>query len=276
MAKKSQKTTEISYRHIIPKSISCALTTNTTLQTVLQCSISKMLQERKEKQWLLPPTFLTWDTIPTLEAEQAWFPLLNWGGVDTAWHVAIHWTLLKILLSVVFWWGPECWVWSRPLRVGAIITEPPLILVLGVPAQASFLRLQPPRHIGTLSSMLRTQKGLVWTGCLWTALGEKEVRFKPLGLIQAQAHSTLIHRPESQLSLRNQRWARKSAAILWTFSVTTTWSPVHTGTSIHKGCGSVKDSCPQEMPWGAYWWNIFQNQPTPESQVPKVNCPHTL
>ena len=51
MAEKSQKTIEISHRYIIPKSISCALTTNTTFElTVLQCSISKMLKQRKEKQ----------------------------------------------------------------------------------------------------------------------------------------------------------------------------------------------------------------------------------
>ena len=32
-----------------------------------------------------------------------------------------------------------------------------------------------------------------------------------------------------------------------------------TGILIHKGCGSVNDSCPQEMPWGGYWRNMFQN-----------------
>ena len=51
---------------------------------------------------------------------------------------------------------------------------------------------------------------------------------------------------------------------------------MRTGTLIHKGCGSVNDSCPQEMPWGGYGRNIFQNRTTPGSQLPKVNCPHTF
>ena len=33
---------------------------------------------------------LTWDAIPSLEAEQAGVPLLDWGGVNTAWHSALR------------------------------------------------------------------------------------------------------------------------------------------------------------------------------------------
>ena len=57
---------------------------------------------------LLSSASLTWDAIPTLEAEQAWVPLLDWGGAHkTAWHGALRLTLFKDLLSVVFWLGPE-------------------------------------------------------------------------------------------------------------------------------------------------------------------------
>ena len=50
---------------------------------------------------------LTWDAIPSLEAEQAGVPLPDWGEVDTAWHGALRLTLFKDLLSAVFWLGPE-------------------------------------------------------------------------------------------------------------------------------------------------------------------------
>ena len=49
--RKAPKTIEISHRYIIPKSISCALTTNPTLElTVLQRSISKTVKQGEEKQ----------------------------------------------------------------------------------------------------------------------------------------------------------------------------------------------------------------------------------
>ena len=56
---------------------------------------------------LLSPASLTWDAVPSLEALQAWVPLLDWGGVHTAWHGALRLTLFKDLLSAVFWLGPE-------------------------------------------------------------------------------------------------------------------------------------------------------------------------
>ena len=189
MAEKSQKTREISHRYIIPKSISCALTANTAFElTVLQCSISKMVKKRKEKQWLLYYLWPSWLGI----LSQPWRPSRLGSLCRTGVGLTQPGTLPSVEPFSKFYcllWGPECWVWSRPLRVGAIIMEPPLHLALGVPAQASFLRVQPPRHIGTLSSVLWTQKGLVWMGCLCAALREKEVRLKPLGVCSGTFHS---------------------------------------------------------------------------------------
>ena len=60
----------------------------------------------------------------------------------------------------------------------------------------------------------------------------------------------------------DQSWAWRSAAALWTFPVTTTCTPVHTGTSIHEAYGAANDSGPQERSWGGYCRNGFQAQPT--------------
>ena len=62
---------------------------------------------------LLSPASLTWDAIPSLEAEQPSVPLLDWGGVHPAWHGALRLTLFKDLLSAVFWLGPESQVGPR-------------------------------------------------------------------------------------------------------------------------------------------------------------------
>ena len=61
----------------------------------------------------------------------------------------------------------------------------------------------------------------------------------------------------------------KSAATLWTFCVTTTWSPLHTCTSIHKAWGSRNDSCPQEMSNGWHLQNKFQTRPTSRKPTAK-------
>ena len=68
----------------------------------------------------------------------------------------------------------------------------------------------------------------------------------------------------------------KSAAALWTFSVTTTWSPLHTRTSIHKAWGSDNDSCPQEMSCGWHLRNKFPTQPMhrkPTAKGKLSSCP---
>ena len=53
-----------------------------------------MEKKKKKGRKAVPTVFcetsLTWDAIPSLEAEQAWVPLLNQGGVDTAWQGTLH------------------------------------------------------------------------------------------------------------------------------------------------------------------------------------------
>ena len=56
--------------------------------------------------WLLLIS-LNGAATPSLEPEQAWSPLLAWGGVQTAWQGALHWALFKSLLSAWFCLGPE-------------------------------------------------------------------------------------------------------------------------------------------------------------------------
>ena len=53
---------------------------------------------------LLSPPSLTRVAVPFLEAGHAWVPLLNWGGVDTAWLGALGGSLLKGLLYAMFGW----------------------------------------------------------------------------------------------------------------------------------------------------------------------------
>ena len=48
-------------------------------------SIGKMLKKRKESSaYCILGYLLTWDAVPSLEAEQAWVPIVNSRGVDTA------------------------------------------------------------------------------------------------------------------------------------------------------------------------------------------------
>ena len=63
---------------------------------------------------LFPTTSLTKAATPSLEPNQAWVPLLDWGGLERAWHGAQHWILFKRLLSALFWLGPDSPVGSRP------------------------------------------------------------------------------------------------------------------------------------------------------------------
>ena len=75
------------------------------------------------------------------------------------------------------------------------VTKPPGLLALGSPAEASFLRVQPPRHLSRECPRL----GWVWNGW-WSFKGKKQWDTRPW--VFAQAHSTLIHSRGSRLSLR--------------------------------------------------------------------------
>ena len=91
----------------------------------------------------------------------------------------------------------------------------------------------------------------------------------------AQAHCTPSHSPESKLAQRlwlpsGTKLSLKSAAALWTFPETTTWSFLLTGTSVHKAWGSVNDSRCQGTSCGRRWRNKFQTQPTFRKPIPKA------
>ena len=57
-------------------------------------------------------TSLIWDTVPFMMAEQAWLPLLNPGGVETAWQGAVHGTTFKGLLCAMSGWDKSP-VWHQ-------------------------------------------------------------------------------------------------------------------------------------------------------------------
>ena len=62
-------------------------------------SIGKMEKKKKRKEssaYVFCETSLTWDAIPSLEAEQAWVPLQNRSGVHTGVPFIKH--ILKVLL----------------------------------------------------------------------------------------------------------------------------------------------------------------------------------
>jgi len=107
--KRIQKTTNTLHGYVLPEAGGCTLT---TIILQIDNTARKHQQDVEEKErkvmpTLLSPAFLTWDAIPSLEAEQAWVSLLDWGGVHTAWHSALRLTFFKDLLSAVFWLGPE-------------------------------------------------------------------------------------------------------------------------------------------------------------------------
>ena len=109
MAKVQKNTIEISHRYIILSQVAVHWQQSQHCKsTILQSSVGKRLKKRKGVPALLS-TSLTWDAIPSLEAEQAGVPLPDWGGVDTVWHSALRWTLFKGLLSVMFWDQSPMW-----------------------------------------------------------------------------------------------------------------------------------------------------------------------
>lgn len=75
------------------KSSGCTLTTITTLQidyAATQQGHDVKEKERKAVPSLFPPTSLTWSGVPSLDPEWAWVPQLDWDGVKTVWHGALH------------------------------------------------------------------------------------------------------------------------------------------------------------------------------------------
>lgn len=126
---------------------SCTLTIVTTLQINYSATKHRQEVEAQERNGVPASSHLplTWDAIPSLEAEQA-SPTPRLGWVDTAWHGALCWTIFKGPLFT-FWLGPESYMAWRPLEFEGKIQLTSPFLALGFPAQASFLRGQPSRHL---------------------------------------------------------------------------------------------------------------------------------
>ena len=180
-------------------------------------------------------TSLTWDAIPSLEAEWAWVPLLDWGGVDTAWHGPLHWTLLKVYNLLLSGWDQ-----SPPWHQGPKEFEGMIQLASTSPgAEVSSKSLLPERAASEAPGAVDLEGISLDGGFVWCHRGKKYWNSSPFVFVQAQ--STLFHTHESQLSWLPQepRVGMQNAAAFWTFSITTAWSPVLTGTSVLKAWGSV-------------------------------------
>ena len=82
----------------------------------LYCSITQAWHQREGKKvgLLYSPPPPTGDATSSLEPKKAWVPLLDWGGFQIAWQGALHWALLKRLLSAFFWLRPDSPAGSRP------------------------------------------------------------------------------------------------------------------------------------------------------------------
>ena len=134
-----------------------------------------------------------------------------------------------------------CWSWGSQLKL-----PPPWEWCLLAPKQPLQCTMDP--------------EGITLHGpSVYEALGV--VRLKPFLVCSGKFHTISEPRkptcPQALLSPSNQRWTWKSVALLWTFSVTTTWSPLLTDTSIHKAWGSDNDSCPQEISYDRHLRNKF-------------------
>ena len=129
--------------------------------------------------------------------------------------------------------------------LGKVTPPPPWLLVLGSPAQASFLKVQPPRH---LSRVLCPRLRLFWRQRVGGALGGEIIRYKPSGVCSATLHSnSQPGKPTFPKALVAQgtRGGREKV----TFLFTTVWQVVVTGTSDLQGLAALDDSRPQETSW---------------------------
>ena len=157
---------------------------------------------------------------------------LGWGPHSLAWCPSVNIFLRPIVCCVLA--GTRVLNEIKGSRtLGATDTQPPCLLVLRFPTQASFLRALPPRHLSTLNRMLWPRMGQ-WNRGLWSFRGNKYWTTSPW--VFSQAQSTLIYIPGSQISLgachwRVQRWAWKNGLPLWTFLLTSTWPLVLIGIS---------------------------------------------
>ena len=112
--------------------------------------MSMMSKEKKEKQFQLYPLEPTlFDVSPIPGVYSSLCPRLGQGEVETAWQGALPETPFQPLVPARLCLGPESGVESRPGGSWEqLSTDLHPLLVLRFPAQASFLRVQLPRHFG--------------------------------------------------------------------------------------------------------------------------------
>ena len=203
-------------------------------------------------------TSLTWDAIPSLEAEWAWVPLLDWGGVDTAWHGPLHWTLLKVYNLLLSGWDQ-----SPPWHQGPKEFEGMIQLASTSPgAEVSSKSLLPERAASEAPGAVDLEGISLDGGFVWCYRGKKYWNSSPFVFIQAQ--STLFHTHESQLSWLPREPSvgmQKCCCLLNFFCNYSLITSSHRHLS-SQGLGFCNDSCPQEMSWWGYWTNTFQAEST--------------
>ena len=123
-------------------------------------------------------------------------------GTRGGWHSlpgALCWTLLKCLPSLTFWLGSGLRVASRSQDLQARLSKPSLLMMLGFPAQGSFLTVQPPSTwapSAVCCGPWRDEPGPVFVWCF------RGKRADTQGLSCLLRHIPLFHCPGNQLSLR--------------------------------------------------------------------------
>ena len=154
----------------------------------------------KSVPFLWSSTSLTWDAIPSLEAEEAWAPLRLWGWLTqpgTVPFVEPYWNVYCLLHSG---WDQGC-VWHQGLKhLQASLSKPSPCMMLGFQLKArswqcSLLAAKHPQQCAVDPEGM----SLDWV-FVWCFRGKKSWDSSPF--LFAQAPSTLIHCPGNQLSLR--------------------------------------------------------------------------
>ena len=111
-------------------------------------STGKLLKKKKGRKAVTAvfcETSLTWEAIPSLEAQMAWVPLLNQGRVYTAVPFIKHIFKFYCVLRLAGTRVPHGI--KTPSNFKAKFSWPQLLLVLGIPAQASSSLGVPPPSI---------------------------------------------------------------------------------------------------------------------------------
>lgn len=137
---------------------------------------------------------------------------------------------------------------SRLLRVGGNNHGASTFPVFGVPSSTLLPERAAPRAHRHPRSVLWTQKGLVWTGAFVSCFKRERSETQALGCFlrhipsNSQTGKPTFHK--DLVAPGTKGGQEKVLPSCGHFLLN--YTEVHTGTLIHKGCGSVNDSGPQE------------------------------